>query len=104
MVASVDVISLLEGIDTSTPAPRLRPTWPCALTGCSTPATVRPRHVLVFSLVALSPFLVIGLTTLLPLDFCAHCLPAGAHRQQLALSSSRSLECFISSYAGLQGP
>jgi hypothetical protein len=55
MVTSVDVTPFLEGIDTSVPA------------------SVHAWRDLVLSLVALPPYLVIGLTTLLPLGFCTHC-------------------------------
>jgi hypothetical protein len=86
MVASVDVTSLLEGIDTSTPAP------------------IHAQRIHVVSPIALPPHLIISLTTILPLGFCTQYLLSGAPHQRLALSSSRSLECFTSSYAGLWGP
>jgi len=50
------------------------------------------------------PYLVIDLTTLLPLGFCTHHLLPGGRQQRLGLLSSKSLECFTSSYAGSQGP
>jgi hypothetical protein len=86
MVASMDVTPHLEGID------------------ASTPTSVHVRHGLVLSLIALPPHLVIGPATLLPFGFCKHYLLSGARHQWLALLSSRSLECFASSYAGLRGP
>jgi len=78
MVTYVNVISLLEDIDTSTPAP----------------GRVQRGLVLSLSLIALPPHLVIDLTTLLPLGLCAHCLLSGARRQRLALSFSSSLSVF----------
>jgi hypothetical protein len=75
MVASMDVTSLLEGIDSSTPA------------------TNHAQRIHVVSPIAL-----------LPLGFCTQYLLLGAPHQRLALSSPKSLECFTSSYAGLWGP
>jgi hypothetical protein len=86
MMAPVDVISLLEGINTSTPVPGR--TW----------------HDLVLSLVGLPPYLLVGLTTLLPLGFFKHYLLLSARHRRLALSSSTLLECSASLYAGLRRP
>jgi hypothetical protein len=88
MVVSMNVTFLLEGIDISTPAP------------------ICTRRVLAFSPVALPshPYLVIGLTTLLPLGLYTHHLLLGARHQCLHLLSSKSLEYLASSYAGLRGP
>ena len=78
MVAFVDVTSLLEDIDTSTPA-LIRDR--CVLAFSLFDPHLLPRRDLVHSLVALPPYLVVGLTTLQPLGFCKHYLLSCARHQ-----------------------